>query len=62
MNQKKPILQVKGLKTHFFTEDGIIKAVDGLSFQVFPGEVLGMVGGIWLWKKCILTLCDAADR
>ncbi|MEQ8401561.1 MAG: ABC transporter ATP-binding protein [Silicimonas sp.] len=37
-------LTVKGLKTHFFTKAGIIKAVDDVSFSVEPGQVLGLVG------------------
>ena len=41
---KKPLLQVKDLKTHFHTEDGLVKAVDGISYEVFPGETLGIVG------------------
>ena len=40
----KPLLQVKNLKTYFFTEDGVVKAVDGVDFVVYPGEVLGIVG------------------
>ena len=42
--QQKPLLEVKNLKTYFFTEDGVVKAVDGVDFVVYPGEVLGLVG------------------
>jgi oligopeptide/dipeptide ABC transporter ATP-binding protein len=41
---KKPLLEVKNLKTHFFTEDGVVHAVDGVDFVVYPGEILGLVG------------------
>ncbi|HUN23721.1 MAG TPA: ABC transporter ATP-binding protein [Anaerolineales bacterium] len=43
-NQKDIVLDVKGLKTHFFTEDGVVKSVDGVDFYVRKGEVLGLVG------------------
>ena len=38
------LLEVKNLKTYFFTEDGVVKAVDGVDITVKPGEVLGLVG------------------
>ncbi len=39
-----PLLSVEGLETHFPTSEGILRAVDGVSFTIDRGEVLGLVG------------------
>lgn len=40
----EPVLQVKGLKTYYYTEEGVVPAVDGLDFEVEPGETFAIVG------------------
>jgi len=40
----RPVLEVEGLKTYFYTRGGIVKAVDDVSFQLGRGETLGLVG------------------
>jgi oligopeptide/dipeptide ABC transporter ATP-binding protein len=44
MTTAEPLLQIRGLRTHFFTESGVAKAVDGVDLDIRPGEVLGLVG------------------
>ncbi|MFM1653133.1 ABC transporter ATP-binding protein [Brevibacillus sp. B_LB10_24] len=59
---KQPLLNVKELKTHFHTERGRVTAVDGVSFHVEEGEILGVVGesgcGKSVTSQSILRLFD----
>ena len=40
----EPILEIRDLTVEFGTEDGVVKAVSGVSYDLHPGEVLGIVG------------------
>ena len=59
---KQPLLDVKGLKTHFHTERGRVTAVDDVSFYVEEGEILGVVGesgcGKSVTSQSIMRLFD----
>ena len=38
------LLEVKGLRTHFFTDEGVVKAVDGVDFEIERGQTVCVVG------------------
>jgi oligopeptide/dipeptide ABC transporter ATP-binding protein len=40
----RPLLEIKGLRTSFYTRDGVVRAVDGIDFHVDRGEIMGLVG------------------
>ena len=62
----KTLIEVKNLKTYFFTEEGVVKAVDGVSFDIFENEILGLVGETGCGKSVtalsILGLVRAPGR
>ncbi len=41
---KKPLLEIRSLTTQFFTEDGVVRAVEDVSFEIYPGEIVSLVG------------------
>jgi len=65
-NPNKPLLSVRNLKTSFFQDEGVTKAVDGASFDVFPGKTLGIVGesgcGKSVTAQSILRIVDLPGR
>jgi peptide/nickel transport system ATP-binding protein len=61
-----PVLQVKDLRVHFFLDEGLVRAVDGVSFDVHPGQVVGIVGesgcGKSVTMKAILQVVEPPGR
>jgi oligopeptide/dipeptide ABC transporter ATP-binding protein len=62
----RPLLEVRALKTHFFTEDGVVHAVDDVDLEIYPGEILGLVGesgcGKSVTSLSIMRLISAPGR
>jgi peptide/nickel transport system ATP-binding protein len=61
-----PILEVRGLRTYFFQDEGTVKAVDGASFEVYPGRTLGVVGesgcGKSVTARSVLRIVERPGR
>src|SRR5215813_10586077 len=61
-----PLLSVRGLKTYFHQDEGTVKAVDGVSFDLAPGATLGVVGesgcGKSVTARSILGIVDRPGR
>src|SRR5512145_1469826 len=62
----QPLLSVRDLRTSFFQDEGTTRAVDGASFDVFPGKTLGIVGesgcGKSVTAQSILRIVDDPGR
>src|SRR5438128_453662 len=62
----EPLLSVRDLKTYFYQDEGMVKAVDGVSFDVGPGATLGIVGesgcGKSVTARSILRIVDRPGR
>src|SRR5439155_23810168 len=62
----EPILSVRDLKTYFRLDEGLVRAVDGVSFDVFAGRTLGIVGesgcGKSVTARSVLGIVDRPGR
>lgn len=62
-DQQKPLLSVQNLKTHFNTDEGVVRAVDGVSFDIYRGKTLGVVGESGCGKSTVgRTILQILDR
>src|SRR5512135_1756002 len=66
MTNTEPFLAVHDLKAYFHLDEGIVKAVDGVTFEVRPNEVLGIVGesgcGKSVTMKAILRILESPGK
>ncbi len=62
----EPILSVRNLHTHFFADEGVVRAVDGTSFDLYAGQTLGIVGesgcGKSVTARSVLRIVDRPGR
>jgi ABC-type dipeptide/oligopeptide/nickel transport system ATPase component len=65
-HSQQSILSIKNLKTYFYQDEGVVRAVDGASFNVYPGKTLGIVGesgcGKSVTARSILRILDRNAR
>ena len=64
--RQQPILSVRNLKTYFFQDEGLVRAVDGASFDLYPGKTLGIVGesgcGKSVTARSVLRIVERSGR
>ena len=65
-SKTEPLLSVRDLRTHFFTREGLVRAVDGVSFAIREGETVGIVGesgcGKSITAKSVLRIVERPGR
>lgn len=61
-----PLVEIRGLKTHFFTDDGVVKAVEGVDLDIHPNRTLCVLGesgcGKSIMARSIMRIVDAPGR
>ncbi|MFN8440747.1 MAG: ABC transporter ATP-binding protein [Caldilineaceae bacterium] len=66
LSQSTPIISVQNLKTYFYQDEGVVRAVDGASFDLFAGKTLGIVGesgcGKSVTARSILQIVERSGR